>query len=194
VSAGSRVHIQIIMSQLIVEYLQPTELGVQIRKEKKRNEYEGLHQCRAAPDCFCSTAEDPEHNIPAWTWPEKYGANKEKAFAELEEVLLAYEVGHDGIDGGGFEVEVDDEREGYIYVKFESLKSGYLDDLEVAYIEGMGDRAVQVRSSSRIGYLDYEVNAKRLNYISAKLRAKGWDAIGVDFKTHPKYVILNNEV
>jgi hypothetical protein len=51
---------------------------------------------------------------------------------------------------------------------------------------------VQVRSSSRLGYLDYGVNAKRLNYIAKKMKEKGWDARGVELKTHLGYAEENN--
>ena len=63
-----------------------------------------------------------------------------------------------------------------MYVQFESLKNGYIDDLELAAIPEIGGGAVQVRSSSRVGYLDFGVNAKRLNYIAQQLRSRGWDA------------------
>ena len=52
---------------------------------------------------------------------------------------------------------------------FESLKNGYIDDLELAVVEG--GAKVLVRSSSRVGFLDFGVNAKRLNFLSSKLRA-----------------------
>jgi uncharacterized protein (DUF1499 family) len=77
-------------------------------------------------------------------------------------------------------------------VQFESLKNGYIDDVEFAHINDKGNNAVQVRSSSRIGYLDFGVNAKRLNYIAQDLRAKGWTAPGVDFSVHQDYAIQNN--
>ena len=51
---------------------------------------------------------------------------------------------------------------------------------------------VQVRSSSRLGYLDFGVNAKRLNYIAKKMKEKGWDARGVELKTHLGYAEENN--
>ena len=50
-----------------------------------------------------------------------------------------------------------------------------------------GDGFVQVRSASRLGYLDLGVNAKRLNYLSAKLQAIGWNAPQIDASTHPSY-------
>jgi hypothetical protein len=51
----------------------------------------------------------------------------------------------------------------------------FIDDFEIL-IEP--DR-VTVRSSSRVGSSDFGVNAKRINYIASKLRAKGWDAPGI---------------
>lgn len=175
----------------------PSGLGVLARTDITGEEYMGLKHCGAAPNCFCSTdklGDDSDHSIPAWTWPQDLGADKEKAFAQLTEVINTYEPGQSNVDGGGFKIMTNDAKKGYIYVQFESLKNGYIDDLELAYIDGMGDRSVQVRSSSRLGYLDYGVNAKRLNYIAKALRTKGWDAKGVDLETHVNYAIQNQLV
>ena len=49
------------------------------------------------------------------------------------------------------------------------------------------DGGVQVRSSSRLGYLDLGVNAKRLNWISASLRDKGWTAPKITKEDFPEY-------
>ena len=46
---------------------------------------------------------------------------------------------------------------------------------------------VQVRSASRLGFLDLRVNAKRLNWISADLRAKGWTAPAISKAEYPDY-------
>ena len=72
---------------------------------------------------------------------------------------------------------------------FESLKNGYIDDLELAVVEG--GAKVLVRSSSRVGFLDFGVNAKRLNFLSSKLRAAGWTAPEINAKTHPDYFVQN---
>ena len=101
---------------------------------------------------------------------------------ELTEVVKAYAPGQGGIDGGGFQVVKTDAD--YLYTQFESLKYGFIDDVEFAVAES-GD--VQVRSASRLGYLDFGVNAKRLNYLSSKLRALGWTAPQIDSTTHPSY-------
>ena len=50
---------------------------------------------------------------------------------------------------------------------------------------------VQVRSSSRLGYLDFGVNAKRLNWIAGDLRKKGWRAEQITKATHPDYFAEN---
>lgn len=178
---------------------QPKDLGILTRKNMAGEEYLGLKPCGPAPNCFCSTdeiEEDPEHNIPPWKWPaDKFGTDKTAAFRELEAVMNEYKPGQGNIDGGGFAVIKSDVEKGYIYAQFESLKAGYIDDFEVAYIAGTGtdnNNAVQVRSSSRVGYLDFGVNAKRINYLAKALRGKGWDAPGVDFDKHQDYFIQNS--
>jgi len=117
--------------------------------------------------------------------------NQQQAFETLRQVIQAYPPGQSGVDGGGFQVQTFDPSKGYLYVQFEALKNGYIDDVEFAVIDGYGDRNVQVRSSSRIGYLDFGVNAKRLNWIAKALRQKDWKAAGVDFDTHRGYAIEN---
>jgi len=169
---------------------QPKDLGVATRKDMIGEEYMGLKNCGPAPNCFCSTdaaEDDPEHYIPAWVWPKNLG--KEAAFHQLEETISSYKPGQGNIDGGGFEIITS--KPGYLYCQFESLKNGYIDDFEVAFINGQGENMVQVRSSSRVGYLDYGVNAKRINYIAKALREKGWIAEGVDLKNHAEYTAQN---
>lgn len=90
------------------------------------DEYYGLKNCGAAPNCFCSTTtrdEDAEHWIPAWKWPTTI-ADKTKAFEELYAVLKTYPPGQSGVDGGGFQFQTVDTEKGYIYVIFEALKNG----------------------------------------------------------------------
>lgn len=180
----------------------PKGLGISTRVGLSGDEYQGLKECGAAPNCFCSTdsiEDDPEHSIPSWKWPKSI-SNKSQAFQELKAVIDAYKPGQSKIDGGGFEVKTYDPEKGYIYAQFESLKNGFIDDLELVYItedasSGSSDNnSVQVRSSSRIGYLDFGVNAKRINYIAQLLREKGWDAVGVDFSTHQEYAIQNQVI
>ena len=174
---------------------QPQDLGVSTRTNLEGDEYLGLKPCGAAPNCFCSTMDDdPDHKIPSWKWPRSSSTidyDRKRAFDDLQAVIQAYPPGQNGVDGGGFEVKKLDASKGYMYVQFESLKNGYIDDLELAVIPEIGG-AVQVRSSSRVGYLDYGVNAKRLNYIAQQLRNRGWDAEGVDLvRAHRGYAMEN---
>ena len=93
-------------------------------------------------------------------------------------VINTYEVGHDSIDGGGFKII--SQSPTYLYVQFESYKNGYVDDFEVAMLPG-SPPTFDVRSSSRLGYLDYGVNAKRINYIAKRLNSEyNWSAPGVN--------------
>jgi len=170
----------------------PKDLGVSTRMDIVGEGYQGLKHCGAAPNCFVSTEiqeDDPDHYIPAWKWPEEYGDDSQKAFSQLADTINSYKPGQSNVDGGGFKIITNEK--GYIYSQFEALKNGYIDDVEFALIEGFGKKSVQVRSSSRIGYLDFGVNAKRLNYIAKDLRAQGWDAPGVEYKSHQNYAIQN---
>jgi uncharacterized protein (DUF1499 family) len=183
-------------------YHQPKGLGVSMQKDMTGEEYLGLKPCGAAPNCFCSTdniEDSPNTNIPPFKWPMKQFTSHEDAFAQLYEVVKSYEPGQENVDGGGFDIVSYDPKAGYIYIQFETLKNGYVDDLEFAYIDrgGSNDKdattnnAIQVRSSSRLGYLDFGVNAKRINYLATKLRSKGWDAPGVELETHKGYAEEN---
>ena len=156
-------------------------------------EYMGLKNCGAAPNCFCSTDnvdDDPEHSIPSWKYPTNLFSSKEEAFRQLYDVVKAYPPGQENIDGGGFDIVTFDPKAGYMYVQFESLKNGFIDDVEFAVIDDKSN-VVDVRSSSRLGYLDFGVNAKRLNYLAKSLREKGWEAPGVELETHRGYAEEN---
>ena len=100
---------------------------------------------------------------------------------DVFKVISSYEVGHDSIDGGGFKIITSSPS--YLYVQFESYKNGYVDDFEVVALPTFAGSppTFDVRSSSRLGYLDYGVNAKRINYIANRLSLEyKWSAPGVD--------------
>ena len=127
--------------------------------------------------------------VAPWTYT---GMGVAGAMADIKKVINSYEVGQAGIDAGGFRVAklsppetVDDA--GYIYCQFEAA-AGYLDDVEF----GVYDGVVNVRTSSRLGYLDFGVNAKRHNYFAKKLGAlKGWKTSTIAAKDHPNYFAQN---
>lgn len=107
--------------------------------------------------------------------PFKYDKPLPEALAELKSAIAAYPPGQSGIDGGGFKLvsEQPTADGAYLYVQFESRRKGYIDDMEFALSKGV----VNVRTSSRLGYLDMGVNAKRFNWFARKMGATpGWSA------------------
>ena len=137
----------------------------------------------AVPNCFSTSGSGmqgiDERRIPSWK--PKAGSN---AMSELLETIKAYPPGQSRIDRGGFSIVTS--TPDYLYVQFESLKKGFIDDVEFLVKDG----EVQVRSASRLGFLDLDVNAKRLNWISKDLRAKGWTAPAITKEEYPDYFNL----
>jgi len=134
-----------------------------------------LAKCDYAPNCF-STSGEEQYLLKLWK--PNTGSN---VMGELLETIKAYPPGQARIDKGGFSIITSSAN--YLYVQFESLKLGFIDDVEFAVTDG----GVQVRSSSRTGFLDLGVNAKRLNWISAELRGKGWTAPAITKEDYPDY-------
>jgi uncharacterized protein (DUF1499 family) len=162
-----------------------------------------------APNCFSTTGNpelDADHLVAPWRPPVGYSADK--AARDLEAVVGAYKPGQAGIDGGGFKIitsstsgaEMASEALFYLYAQFESLRQGYIDDVEFAIVPSTnrapgdsGALEVLLRSSSRLGYLDFTVNAMRLNYVASRLRDKGWAAPAIDRKSHQDYFYQNSQ-
>lgn len=95
--------------------------------------------------------------------------------------------GQAGVDLGGWALVEDKlKSEGYAryefksgignFAKFYNEGEPFVDDLELS----VGPSAVDIRSSSRVGDLDFGVNAKRLNFLAERLRSKGWSASNVE--------------
>ena len=161
-----------------------------------------LRACmKPSPNCFSTTpdsmsanAEEVEekdetisdiHVIMPWKYTN---GDPSEAFGVLKKVVSNYEPGHDNIDGGGFKIIKEDDTKRYLYVQFESLRRGFIDDLEICV---NNDSSVQLVSSSRLGYLDFQVNAIRLNYLAEKLRTNGFEATAITQETHPTYFDSN---
>jgi Protein of unknown function (DUF1499) len=87
------------------------------------------------------------------------------------------------VDGGGWTIAIDQlDRSGTARVEYRSSGKGFfakvfnggkpfVDDLNIE-VDRSGQ--VQIRSQSRIGDSDLGVNAKRVSYLAALLKAKGW--------------------
>jgi uncharacterized protein (DUF1499 family) len=172
----------------------PEGLGMQKRVTLENDL--GLKPCGKGQNCFSSTPstveiEDDTHYLPPWSPPAQQGASPtaiaEAGIAQIKSVIERYPPGQAGIDGGGFQIVQSEP--GYLYVQFESLKNGYIDDVEF----GTDGAQVVIRSASRKGFIDQGVNCKRLNWISAELRALGWDAPMITEASHYLYYFQNFE-
>jgi len=147
------------------------------------------------PHCFSSTADEfddagSEFGTSDWlVAPFKFEKPVAEAFDDVKEVVSAYRPGQRGIDGGGFRVITADTKpdEAYMYVQFESRRRGYIDDFEIALKGGVA----HLRTSSRLGYTDNGVNAKRWNYFAEALASRGWTTTKVLSKGHEDYFVLN---
>jgi len=151
---------------------QPDNLGVATRTSiTTKSEYQGLAPCDGRPNCWCSStpfSDAPARHIDTWESP-----SGESSIADVKSVIDTYEVGQQGIDGGGFQIVEYDEKAGYIYVQFQSFRAGYIDDTEFWY--NPEKKQFDVRSASRLGQSDLGVNAKRLEYIGGRLEKEfGW--------------------
>jgi len=174
--------------------LQPSGLGLDARNDLDGQT--GIKECtEKAPNCFSTTGnpglDAGYHLIEPWTWS---GKSREAAIGDVVNMIKAYPPGQGGIDGGGFEIEVQDSD--CVYVQFESLRRGYLDDVEFCIQPGTAADAssgnLLLRSSSRQGYYDYGTNAQRLNKLSEIISSfGGWKTNKIDKSTHPTYWALN---
>ena len=168
----------------------PNDLGVAKRTVEGVDfdtiTFQGLRDCDGKPNCFSTTGDveletrilkGVDTLIPKWVPP----AGDAAPFKTLVKAVKAYIPGQGFVDGGGFKVVK--ETDSYLYVQFEALKKGYIDDVEFA----VAADGVMVRSSSRVGQTDFGVNACRLNYIAASLRKEGWTIAEITPKTHSDY-------
>ena len=116
------------------------------------------------------------------TWTPPSGTNKSQAVASLKKAIEAYpQEGQNKVDLGGWAIVEDGFDNGSARIEYTSgignfakyFNGGkpFIDDLKLE-IEDSG--VVQVRSSSRIGESDFDVNKKRLTFLGEKLAADGW--------------------
>ena len=171
----------------------PNDLGMRLRTTEGQDDTiqeMALRSCDGNPNCFSTTgdyylADRQQYGIDYLIKPWLPPKDDPNPFATLKQVVKAYEPGQGGVDGGGFAVI--QEMDSYIYLQFESLKKGYIDDVEFALNPNSSQTQVLVRSASRVGFTDFGVNAVRLNYIAACLKSKGWSIAEITPETHRDY-------
>jgi len=126
------------------------------------------------------------NNCVRTVWTPPAGTSKEDAISALRDVINAYpQEGQSDVDGGGWSIAEDDlSGSGAARVEYKSSGKGnfakffnggkpFVDDLKLE-VESSG--TVQVKSQSRVGDSDFGVNKKRVDYLAAGLRAKGWQS------------------
>ncbi len=106
------------------------------------------------PNCVSSTVDksDEKHFIA----PISYSGSGADAWKKLVAIIKA-----------SARTTVITESASYLYAEFKSAGMGYVDDAEFALDEKAG--VVQVRSASRLGVRDFDVNRKRVEAIRAQL-------------------------
>ena len=115
-----------------------------------------LPPCPPAPHCVSSEAADPRHAIA----PLLLVAPGADAWHRVVEVVAA-----------NARTTVVAQRQGYLHAEVVSPWHVYTDDLELLWQPGQ--RRIDVRSSSRIGYYDFNVNRERVETLRGRLVAAG---------------------
>jgi hypothetical protein len=128
------------------------------------------------------------NNCIRTTWTPPEGTSKDKMAEAVKAVLQEYpQAGQNGVDLNGWEIVEDglpslSARVEYKsglgnFAKFLNGNKPFVDDLKIE----IGDKAVEIRSASRVGDSDLGVNQKRLVYLANAIKAMGWTA------AEPKY-------
>lgn len=105
------------------------------------------------PNCVSSTVEKSDkHYIEALA----FSGAPDAAWKKLQSVVKASP-----------RVRVVQDSPAYLYAEFKSAGLGFVDDVEFALDEKAG--AIQVRSASRLGVRDLNVNRTRIEFIRAQL-------------------------
>ncbi|EJK74690.1 hypothetical protein THAOC_03618 [Thalassiosira oceanica] len=128
------------------------------------------------------------HNCINVNWGAPSSLDNEKAVARaLRDALETYpQRGQAGADCNGWNVVSDKlEEGGELAVEFKScvgpaaltinLGQPFIDDLRLKLEKIDGRFAVSVRSNSRMGSGDLEVNRKRLVFLGRRLKEEGWE-------------------
>ena len=105
------------------------------------------------PNCVSSTVEKSD---PHFVEPLTYSGAPDVAWKKLQSVVK-----------GSPRVTVAQDSPAYLYAEFKSAGIGFVDDVEFARDDKAG--VIQVRSASRLGVRDFNVNRIRIESIRAQL-------------------------
>eukprot|EP00550_Attheya_septentrionalis_P002743 CAMPEP_0198291060 /NCGR_PEP_ID=MMETSP1449-20131203/8714_1 /TAXON_ID=420275 /ORGANISM="Attheya septentrionalis, Strain CCMP2084" /LENGTH=192 /DNA_ID=CAMNT_0043989653 /DNA_START=76 /DNA_END=654 /DNA_ORIENTATION=- len=125
-------------------------------------------------------------NCVTTTWTAPSGMSKADAASALKDALNAYpQEGQGDVDGGGWTLVEDNLSSSAGTARVEYRSSGkkffakafnggkpFVDDLNIELAND--GSSIQLRSASRIGESDFGVNKKRIEYLAAAMKAKGF--------------------
>lgn len=111
-----------------------------------------LLPCPDKPNCVTSlTSEDDDHYIPALNT-----GSTTSAMSKLKSIISKTERTKIIVDSNA-----------YLYAEYTSKLMGFVDDVEFLYNQDQG--LIHVRSASRLGYRDFDVNRERIEQIRKQL-------------------------
>lgn len=109
-----------------------------------------LAPCPDSPNCVNSQASDARHAIA----PLPLKGDVQQTQAQLKQLL-----------GSEARVRLVEEKPGYLRAEFSSKLMRFVDDVEFL----IGATAVDVRSASRLGHSDFDVNRERIEHLRQRL-------------------------
>jgi uncharacterized protein (DUF1499 family) len=109
--------------------------------------------CPESPHCVSTKSSSEEQGIQ----PFKYLVSKEKAKQGILDIVRKMP---------GAEIKIDNEN--FVHSEFTSSLMGFVDDVEFYFEEG---GVINFRSSSRMGYYDFDANRNRMEEIRKQFSA-----------------------
>ena len=119
-----------------------------------------LLPCPEAPNCVTSRSNNQLHSIKAFHF--KKPITQAEAILAVKEALMTLP-----------EITIIEETETYLYAEATSKIMRFVDDVEFLFPNEELVQEVHVRSASRLGYADFDVNRLRIESIRAKLIETG---------------------
>jgi uncharacterized protein (DUF1499 family) len=146
--AGLAVHLASAKGSTMFSGKRPANLGVSEGR---------LASCGRRLNCVSSQAEPGD--AQRYVAPIPFKGNAVEAIAAarraVESMARATVVRHEG---------------NYLHAEFKSKLMGYVDDVEFTYDENAG--VLQVRSASRLGRRDFDVNRERVEALRARIEGR----------------------
>jgi uncharacterized protein (DUF1499 family) len=119
-----------------------------------------LLPCPESPNCVNSRANDSIHTIKAFHF--KKPITQAEAILAVKEALLMQD-----------RIEIITETDTYLYAEATSKVMRFVDDVEFLFPNEALIQEVHIRSASRLGYRDFDVNRLRIESVRAQLIEKG---------------------